>query len=229
LEFVQKHGKNQKQWLNNQFILTPGVGSALDVLNALIGQNSLQPASWAHRLYKDGQLATYFRNHADEPWNIFILDFIELCPTVVHFAVGLNFPSDLTVLLAAVRNNSDACDGSIDVTEKLIPFVQRDRVLLLTNIARDLELNFDEGILTVAYHVKDAYHVLSLDFEASSQALLSGFSHNDDALVVTVDGPAAGYICRDQMCPRKQDLLDKVGTVLEYDCTDAQCEFKIIL
>jgi hypothetical protein len=229
LEFIQKHGKNQKQWLSNQFILTPGVSTASDVLNALIGQNSLQPVSWARRLYKDGQLATYLRKHADEPWNIFMLDFIELCPAVVHFAVGLNFPSELTILLAAVWNTSDALDGSIDVTEKLVPFVKRDRVLLLTSIARDLELNFDEGILTIAYCVKDAYHVMSLDFKKSSQALLSGFSHNDDALVVTVDGPAAGYICRDKICPRKQDFQDKIGTILEYDCTDAQCEFKIIL
>jgi hypothetical protein len=229
LEFVQKHGKNQKQLLNNQFILTPGVGSASDVLNALIGQNSLQPVSWARKLYKDGQLATYLREHADEPWNIFMLDFIELCPTVVHFAVGLNFPSELTVLLAAVWNSSDSSDGSIDVTEKLIPFVKRDRILLLTSIVRDLELNFDEGVLTIAYCVKDVYHVMSLDFEASSQALLSGFSHNDDALVVIIDGPAAGFISRDQMCPRKEDLRGKAATVLEYDCTDAQYDFKITL
>jgi hypothetical protein len=229
LEFVQKHGKNQNKWLNDQFILTPGVGSASDVLNALIGQNSLQPVTWARKLYKDGQLANYLRKHADEPWNIFVLDYIELCPTVVHFAIGLNFSADLTVLVAAMWNGNDASNGSIDVTEKLIPFVKRDRVLLLTNIVRDLELNTDEGILTIAYRVKDVYHVMSLDFEACSQALLSAFSHNDDALVVTIDGPAARYICRDQMCPRKQDLRGKAGTVLEYDRTDARCQFKITL
>jgi hypothetical protein len=231
LQFIQDHGKNRTKWLINQFILTPGVGSPSDVLNALIGKNSLQPISWARRLYKDGQLAAYLRKHVDEPWNMFMLDFIELCPEVVHFAVGLNFPFDLTILVAAAWNSSDDFVGSIDVSEKLLPFVKRDRVLLLTNIARDLELDFDdEGILTIAYLVKGKYHVMSLDFEASSQALLSGFSHNDDALVVTVDGPAAGYICRDQMCPRKQDLRGKVGTVLEYNFNDAQCcEFKIIL
>lgn len=224
------HEQLPGRWLNSQLVLAPGVDGAADVWKAMIGRNSLQPIVGARKLYKAGELDSYLLKNADEPWNLLMLDYIDLCPAIVHLAIAFNFPCTLSISLATVCTSKDF-DGSTDVTAKILTLVKRERVLLLTNIGRDLGLNLGSGLLTIAYQLGDVHHVLSFDFSPSSQLILSYFSRNQDALVLEVPGPGAGFICRDQICPRKtDDLRGYAETVLEYTYgDDGKCEFSVAL
>ena len=91
LEEVKKYGPQEKKLLNNQIILTPGVGGAFDVIKLLLGGNSLRPVSFAAALYKSEVLDVFFRDHADEPWNMVMFDYIDLTPALICFLRTFKF------------------------------------------------------------------------------------------------------------------------------------------
>jgi Phosphatidylinositol-specific phospholipase C, X domain len=68
LEEVKKYGPQDKKLLNNQIILTPGVGGPLDVAKLILGGNSLRPVSFAAALYKSEVLDVFFRDNANQAW-----------------------------------------------------------------------------------------------------------------------------------------------------------------
>ena len=70
LEEVKKYGPQNKKLLNNQIVLTPGVGGIADVAKLVLGGNSLRPVSFAAALYRSEVLDEYFRDHSDEPWYV---------------------------------------------------------------------------------------------------------------------------------------------------------------
>jgi hypothetical protein len=78
LQTVEDHKDDREVLLSNQFVVTPGVGNANDVVNALTGKNSLHPVSHACRLYASGLLDHYLCRNADKSWNIVALDFCDL-------------------------------------------------------------------------------------------------------------------------------------------------------
>lgn len=87
LDETHNHGNNRACFLNNQFVLTPGVGSPSDIIQLLMGQGSLSPVSLASNLYRKDVLNEFFREHADEPFNFTSMDFCDLSPALVSFLI----------------------------------------------------------------------------------------------------------------------------------------------
>jgi hypothetical protein len=234
LDEVKKYGsQTDSKMLNNQIVLTPGVGGAMDIVNLLIGGNSLRPVSFAASLYKSEVLDVYFRDNADEPWNMVMLDYIDLTPALVCFLISLNFPATLTVLKAAAAASGGG--ASKDVTEKIQGFIKRGRVLYLTNIQQDLDLTSDSGTLTIAYKFGNAKEVsiLTVDFDPETEVLLSHFCRNEENAVHTCvkphEHPAGGCVARGKICTREEATAVKNSSVLEFTTAENnECVFGII-
>lgn len=234
LDEVKKYGhQTDKKLLNNQIVLTPGVGGPMDIVNLLVGGNSLRPVSFAASLYKNDILDVYFRDNADEPWNMVMLDYIDLTPALVCFLISLNFPSGLTILKAAMNGGSG---GSKDVTEKVQSFVKRGRVLYLTNIQKDLELENDSGTLTIAYKLGNAEEasVLTVDFDPETEVLLSHFCKNEENAMHTCikpgEHPDGGCVTGGRICS-KEEARSQSGarSILEFNTAENnECVFGII-
>ena len=235
LEEVKKYGSQRnKKLLNNQIVLTPGVGGATDVVKLLIGGNSLRPVSFAASIYKSDVLDVYFRDNADEPWNMVMLDYIDLTPALVCFFISLNFPSSLTILKAAATVGDDA--SSKDVTEKVQSHVKRGRALYLVNVQKDLELGSDTGALTIAYkfgrEAKGA-SVLTVDFDPETEIVLSQFCRNEEnashTSVKPHEHPAGGCVARGRIYTKEEAAAVKNTSVLEFNnAENDECVFGII-
>jgi hypothetical protein len=179
LEEVKGQGKIGK-FLNNQFVLTPGVGGVPDVLKLVTGLVSLQPVYLANDLYKPPKkhgsppLHSFFQAHGEEDWNLVSLDFVDLCPALVGFLIGLNF-SEFEIILATVQyGNPNFFRPSMSVTSKVQSHVVRNRALFL-NVGKDFGSNF--GTLTLAYRVKESYYSIVIHFDGSSIIVLNEYNH----------------------------------------------------
>jgi len=179
LEEVKEESKKGK-FLNNQFVLTPGVGGAPDIFKLVLGFASLQPVYLANELYKPHKkhasppLHTFFQEHGEENWNLVSLDFIDLCPAMIGLLVGLNF-SEFEIVLATVQyGNPNFFRPSMSVTSKVQSHVVRNRALFL-NVGKDFGTNF--GTLTLAYRVIDKYYSIVIHFDGSSVIVLNEYNH----------------------------------------------------
>ena len=244
LEEVQKYGPQQNKILNNQVVMTPGVGGVLDVIKLIMGGNSLRPVSYAASIYKSEVLDVYFRTHAEEPWNMVMLDYIDLTPALVCFLISLNFPPTLKILKAAATIHFDdedlqkpAQEGSIDVTDVVQSYVKRGRVLYLTDIQKDLKLDSERGTLTIAYQMEkngmNEYSVLTVNFDPETEVLLSPFCRNEEnsvhCCIQPKDHPDGG--CVKKGCITKKDLGRAKGnnTILYFNTLkNDTCEFGIV-
>ena len=162
LEEVKAH---HRLLLNNQFVLTPGVGGFGDIVKLIFGVSSLQPAHLANDFYNNNnshsqqELYEFFAHHSNENWNLVSFDFIDLLTPaiIISVLVGLNF-SSFHILLATIQydngnnnnnNNNDAVAAaknksnsnsrrrpSIDVTSKVQSHILRGKCLFL-NVGKD--------------------------------------------------------------------------------------------
>lgn len=179
LDEVKNKAKKGKI-LNNQFVLTPGVGGIPDIARLLAGFGTLQPVYLANELYKPPKKHTtapihsFFAKNASEAWNTISVDFIDLCPALVSLMVGMNF-SDFDIMLATVQyGNPNFFRPSMSVTSKVQSHVVRNKVLFL-NVGRDFGSNF--GTLTLAYKVKEKYFSIVIHFDGSSVIVLNEYNH----------------------------------------------------
>jgi hypothetical protein len=125
--------------LMNQFVLTPGVGRPLDILLLLSGCLSLRPVSFATQLIPT--LQEFFRQYANESWNLIMMDFIDSIPGLVSFLISLNFVAELVIVKATIGvaiGDNGGTDGPLhnnrDVTNIISKFIYRNKVLFLTNV-----------------------------------------------------------------------------------------------
>lgn len=179
LDEVKSQSKKGK-FLNNEFVLFPGVGGISDVARLLAGFGSLQPVYLANDLYKPAKkhgtapLHSFFAENPEEEWNLVSFDFIDLCPAMVSLLVGMNF-SDFEIVLATVQyGNPNFYRPSMSVTSKVQSHVVRNKVLFL-NVGKDFGSNF--GTLTLAYKVKDKYYSIVIHFDGSSVIVLNEYNH----------------------------------------------------
>jgi hypothetical protein len=179
LEEVKTKG-NQGKLLNNQFVLTPGVGNFVDILKLILGWASLQPVYLANDLYKPLKrhgapiLHDFFAQYPDQPWNLVSLDYLDLTPSMVSLLVGLNF-SPFDIMLATVQyGNPNFFRPSMSVTSKVQSHVMRGRALFL-NVGKDFGSNF--GTLTLAYRVLGKFYSIVIHFDGSSVIVLNEYNH----------------------------------------------------
>ena len=84
-----KAAGDQGKLLNNQFVLTPGIGSAGDILKLVLGWTSLQPVYLANDLYRPQKrhgapiLHEFFAQNPDEKWNLVSMDYVDLTPAMI--------------------------------------------------------------------------------------------------------------------------------------------------
>jgi hypothetical protein len=222
---VKKYGTQRDTFLNNQFVLTPGVGGVNDVLNLLVGKLSLRPVSFASKLYQQDQLDDFLRKQSDQPWNIIMLDYIDLAPALISFLISLNFSKKLTVTKAAVHAGMGE---SIDVTSLAQSFVKRGKVLYLTDIKKDFRLDFDEGKLTIAYKLGRDYRILDVDFDESTEILVGEYSQNSGVLVhIDTEHKPKGVYSGGTIVEDKKAAAAN-GTVLEYTASADDVQFSIV-
>mmetsp|Transcript_8977 Transcript_8977/g.14398 ORF Transcript_8977/g.14398 Transcript_8977/m.14398 type:complete len:487 (+) Transcript_8977:150-1610(+) len=198
LEEVKAQGK-QGKLLNNQFVLTPGVGHLGDILKLLFGWSSLQPVYLANDLYKPLKrhgaplLHDFFAQHPDENWNLVSLDYVDLTPAMVSLLVGLNF-SSFDIMLATVQyGNPNFYRPSMSVTSKVQSHVMRGKALFL-NVGKDFGSNF--GTLTLAYRVMGKFYSIVIHFDGSSVIVLNEYNHMQAGSkeIVIEDGAEEGSI-----------------------------------
>lgn len=201
-------------WLTSQFVLTPSFGGPTEILPTLLGQNSLQPLALASGLYKPRVLDGFFREHADKPWNIVMLDYIDKCPLLMEFLIALNFPRALTVQRAVLGSGQD-------VTAKVRSHVARKRVLLLTNIVTDLDAESTGGSLLLAYQLGGAYYVATLDFDGDSHLLVSDFYTTDLPSNLKLQRGKSGFVAGGTVHTEKPSE----GAAIEFKATDDGFEF----
>lgn len=225
LDEVEKYGDKRNVFLNNQFILTPGVGGVKDALDLLVGQLSLRPVSFASKLYQKDMLDDFLREHAEKPWNIIMLDYCDLVPALVSFMIGLNFPEKLVVTKAAVHAG---IGDSIDVTDKIRKYIKRGKVLYLTDIQKDFNLEFDEGKITIAYKLGKDYRILDVDFDESTEILVGEYSQNTGVLVhIDTEHKPTGVYSGGTIVEDKAAAAAN-GTVLEYSASADDVQFSIV-
>ena len=227
LEEVTRQGRQKRHFHGSQLVLTPGVGSLLDVLAACIGVNSLRPASLAHALYR--RLGRYLRLHVDEPWNWVLLDYVDQGIHIVHFLTALNFPVTFQLHLAMLEVISPGATTSRDVTAQIAPCVCRKRVLFVESIHNVLGLSSDTiGTLTIVYQLGEQHQVVVQPFEKvhrgeSTLLLLSGFGHSCDKDLVTTLPPNQnhGYVYNGSVLPSSTPLsIPTQGNVLEFTSSE---------
>lgn len=229
-EDLEKFATKRNLFLNNSFVLTPGVNGAGDILNLLVGSASLRPVSFARALFKRDVLDNHLREKADEDWNMVTFDFIDLCPALISFLIGLNFPVKLEILRAAAKPYGGA---AVDVTDRVQSFVKRDRALFLLDIQDDLGLDFDEGKLTLAFKLDNGEcDVHEMFFEEDTEVCVSFYSQNEGALVkLDVGIEPEGAVCGGARHPRGdcKGLKEKNDTpVLEYFTEGGDVKFKLV-
>lgn len=237
-EKCNRGDSHNSMWLNNQFVLTPGVGGGFnDILGALTGQNSLQPVANASGLYEPCVLDNYLRQHADKHWNFLMLDGIDRCPIIVQFAIALNFPTKVQIKRAAAACGT--AESAVDVTERVKSLVCRDRVLLLTNVSTDLDLPTNEGVLTIAYQMVGEEEedvnaaavdeVLTVDYDSDTQLILSKFvitEFTGDKVTVTTQDQTEGFVSRGQVS--SEPPSQKSAPVLKFNKVDTGAvEFQV--
>jgi len=190
LEEVKKHGSDRTKLLTNQLMLTPGVGGIGDVWQALVGTTSLRPVSLAVQLIP--LLTQFSRRYSREPWNILVMDFVDLVPALCAFWIGINFVDTLDIVKASSASNTthsdDNDDGdddsrSTDVTELIQQYVCCNKVLYLIDVVKDLNLQKDtKGILKIQYKLTtsgDAIHTINVPYydHEGTQIVLSQYIH----------------------------------------------------
>mmetsp|Transcript_21361 Transcript_21361/g.50765 ORF Transcript_21361/g.50765 Transcript_21361/m.50765 type:complete len:488 (+) Transcript_21361:368-1831(+) len=198
LEEVKQNG-NKGKFLNNQFVLTPGVGNVGDIIALMLGYSSLQPVYMANELYKPPKrhgsplLHDFFAQNPDEKWNLVSLDYVDLTPAMVSLLVGMNF-SSFDIMLATVQyGNPNFYRPSMSVTSKVQSHVLRNKVLFL-NVGKDFGSNF--GTLTLAYRVMGKYYSIVIHFDGSSVIVLNEYNHLQAGSkeIVIEDGAEEGSI-----------------------------------
>jgi len=179
LEEVKSQGKEEKL-LNNQFVLTPGVGSAGDIVKLILGWSSLQPVYLANDLYKPQKrhgapvLHEFFAQNPNENWNLVSMDYVDLTPAMISLLVGINF-SCFDIMLATVQyGNPNFYRPSMSVTSKVQSHVMRGKCLFL-NVGKDFGSNF--GTLTLAYRVLGKFYSIVIHFDGSSVIVLNEYNH----------------------------------------------------
>lgn len=179
LEEVKAAG-DQGKLLNNQFVLTPGIGSAGDILKLLLGWTSLQPVYLANDLYRPQKrhgapvLHEFFAQNPDEKWNLVSMDFVDLTPAMMSLLVGINF-SEFDIMLATVQyGNPNFYRPSMSVTSKVQSHVMRGKCLFLS-VGKDFGSNF--GTLTLAYRVLGKFYSIVIHFDGSSVIVLNEYNH----------------------------------------------------
>ena len=171
LEETQRRAEDSTKILTNQFVLTPGISGAADIPRLLLGLVSLRPASFAMTLIPP--MEEFFRQQANEPWNIVVMDFIDLVPGLLSFLISLNFGAELEIVKATVNN-----EQGVDVTEMVSKFVYRTRVLFLSDVRKDLDISEREGTLHIEYKLDgDETHIMEWEFDDDTEVVLSEYSH----------------------------------------------------
>ncbi|KAL7544575.1 hypothetical protein ACHAWF_007951 [Thalassiosira exigua] len=156
LRFSEEAGRSERdKFVVSQAMLTPqpprGLGGAIDLL---LGLRTLRVASLAREAYERDALEAFLRDHAEGGWNVVLLDFVDLCPQLVRFLIGLNSPKTLTVESASA--SSEEYGGvAVDVTEAIESLIRRNCCLFLLDFREDLNLSTDEGVLTLTYRFDD--------------------------------------------------------------------------
>jgi hypothetical protein len=199
LEEVKAHGKKEEKFLTSQIVLTPGMSGPADMARLLFGWSTLQPVYLANELYAPQErhgaptLHTFFQKNNEEPWNILMMDYVDLCPAMMGLMIGLNF-SDFEIVLATVQyGNPNFYRPSMSVTSKVQSHVMRNKVLFL-NVGRDFGSNF--GTLTLAYRVQDKYYSIVIHFDGSSTIVLHEYNHMQagSSEIPTDDGEEEGTV-----------------------------------
>lgn len=72
-------------------------------------------------------------------------DFLDLCPQLIRFLIGLNSSKHLEILLASVTTKDG--NTTIDVTETMNKLKRRNCCILLLDFEDDLEISVNEGKL----------------------------------------------------------------------------------
>ena len=217
IEEMEIHQNRRNIFLNNSFVLTPGVSGVVDILNILIGRRSLRPVSFAMALYEEGKLANFLRETACLGWNFVTFDFIDLSPCLISFLIGLNSPVKLQILKAVVKTPGSS---SSDVTDKIQGFLKRECTLYLTNVQKDLRLDFSEGKLTVALRFDGGQcNIHEIAFDNSTELLISHFNQSRGTTVkLDASNKPEGAICCGCIYDRDDCLIlkEKDETVLEF-------------
>ena len=202
--------------LVNQFIMTPGVGGPADIFKLLFGLSSLRPISFAVELIP--KMEEFFRTHAHEPWNLVMLDFIDLVPCLITFLISLNFVANLEIVKATVIQYASSGSGGggnhdgsneTNVTDVVSKFVYRGKVLFLSNVGTDLSSTSTttdnkvvmEGRLRIDYKLvhpqknlnnrdtaTEQQHTLEWEFDEDTQIVLSEYT----VMMATPAAPAIG-------------------------------------
>lgn len=193
---VEKFQKYRTRVMCNQFFATPGVEGLADILGLLHGGNSLRPVSHACQLYEPGVLDQFLQEHADLPWNIVSLDFIELCPDIVDCLVSLNFRGALQIHLAVLERPGGP---HRDVTQVVRASLCRQSFLFLVRPRETLDAT-DDCELTIAYTMQDdgandECFVTTFRVGHENEAIvLSPFTNEGHSSHVKVDKGTQGYV-----------------------------------
>ena len=238
LQDIRLHGKKKNHHLYcSQFVLTPGVGGLVDVMKALAGTNPLRPMSLSQQLYKNHVLNDFLRQNASQPWNLFLLDFVDYCPWTVRFLTSLNFPVPVTVCLAVYSDG----ETMVNVTQKIAEYTYRERAIFLTDIVQDLELQGqrDEGsssttragTLIVAYRLgHESYYVLSAQAGALNQPnlLLISYYATSAASVVKVHSSDEGIIHGGRILNIDAPVRNLDGIIIRFKNATDKCVFEVM-
>lgn len=160
--FLEEGCNDCDKFVNSQFVMTPQPpGGFVDVVGLLLGIKSLRPVSLARELYQKDILETYLRDNAENSWNIILLDFVDQCPQLVRFLIGLNSPKQLKIKDASVASKDGS--NSLDVTETISQMKKRNNCVYLLDFKDDLGVSVNEGTLkmTTQFHDEECVdHVI---------------------------------------------------------------------
>eukprot|EP00527_Entomoneis_sp_CCMP2396_P008080 CAMPEP_0198153698 /NCGR_PEP_ID=MMETSP1443-20131203/65310_1 /TAXON_ID=186043 /ORGANISM="Entomoneis sp., Strain CCMP2396" /LENGTH=528 /DNA_ID=CAMNT_0043820123 /DNA_START=96 /DNA_END=1682 /DNA_ORIENTATION=- len=236
LRDIRTHGnKKRHQFHCSQLVLTPGVGGLGDVVKALVGTNPIRPVSLSQHLYKGQQLNNYLRRNSNEPWNMFLLDFVDHCPWTVRFLTALNFPVKVEICLAAFSDRNHT--RTVNVTQAMKQNVCRQNAVFFTNVLEDLGLANDNddckknegGTLTVAYRLGDlSFHVLTLPIVEKTTSLLISYFATSVESVVTIPMSDSGIIFGDRILSSTVAVHKLKGIVVRFKSTESDCVFDVV-
>ncbi|KAL7560023.1 hypothetical protein ACA910_013514 [Epithemia clementina (nom. ined.)] len=228
---ISRHGNKKSHNLYcSQLVLTPGIGGLVDLMKALAGTNPLRPISLSQHLYKNQKLNNFLRSHATEPWNVFLLDFVDYCPWTVRFLTALNFPVPVKISLAVYQNGKSV----LDLTDSMKKCICRGRVVFVTNIVQDLVLSEStndcgSGSLVVAYSLGDkGYYVLTVPVVADAPLLMISYFATSANSVILIPWSNEGIIHGGQMLSSRASIRKLQGTVVRFKSTETKCTFDLI-
>lgn len=235
LTTVQESDNPRGQLLSNQFVATPGVSGAPDIVRLVCGMNSLRPVSYACHLYEPGALDRFFFQNADKDWNIVAMDFVDLCPEITDFLISLNWKhiQHMKILLAAVY-----VDGKDhDVTDKVQSFLCREAIVFLVDPEVDLGMEAKQFTLSVAYSLSSSddnttvrRFVTTVDVDCDCSIIISPFCANEGSVRVEVtdDNGATGVVHRGKLYSTRAEIPSGLsGTAFEYNIDAVHCDFSI--